>query len=320
MAKNINKVVDFAAKKAAKTGKVVNEVAEAAAKSSKNIDDTSKLFKTITPKVKSTGGNFDFTRTHGISKGGQNLKALEEKLSAAKLDRSQIKSILRNKGINSSAGLLSEEGMNKIVSDVYDSEAIKKAVYSSNGNAKLKTSGRSIDEIKNSAHKKFEKATKSATQEAAEQASKTAEQSAKTKTGSSKKDLSGEIPYTKKARKELKNNMYSTKTDYMKYKVSEEYDNAIRAFDKKDFDNPILTAMKKEGMDLDSITKDTLISRRAEAINKASGKDMTIFDKMGYYRVPQKAVAFGSTAWLVNKMAASNGQQTNSQLYGQAPY
>lgn len=102
----------------------------------------------------------------------------------------------------------------------------------------------------------------------------------------------------------------------MKYKQSQQYEDVFKAFKEKDFENPLLKELKINS----STTMDEIQSLRAAGINSASKKDMGFADMMGYHRVPQIATGVAGTAWLVNKMAASNGQQTNSQLYGQTPY
>lgn len=120
--------------------------------------------------------------------------------------------------------------------------------------------------------------------------------------------------------RELKKNMYDSKESYMKWSQGKKYDEAIDAFKKKDFNNPLLKQLTNEGIDLKQINVDNLQALRQETINKMSAKDMKMVDAMGYYKVPQKVTGVLGTAWLVNKMAATGGQQTNSQLYGQTPY
>ena len=71
---------------------------------------------------------------------------------------------------------------------------------------------------------------------------------------------------------------------------------------------------------LKQINVDNLQALRQKTIDSMSAKDMKMVDAMGYYKVPQKVTGVLGTAWLVNKMAATGGQQTNSQLYGQTPY
>lgn len=120
--------------------------------------------------------------------------------------------------------------------------------------------------------------------------------------------------------RELKKNMYDNKESYMKYIQGKKYDEAIEAFKKEDFNHPLLKQLTNEGIDLKQINVDNLQALRQETINKMSAKDMKMVDAMGYYKVPQKVTGVLGTAWLVNKMAATGGQQTNSQLYGQTPY
>lgn len=120
--------------------------------------------------------------------------------------------------------------------------------------------------------------------------------------------------------RELKKNMYDSKESYMKWSQGKKYDEAIEAFKKEDFNHPLLKQLTNEGIDLKQINVDNLQALRQETINKMSAKDMKMVDAMGYYKVPQKVTGVLGTAWLVNKMAATGGQQTNSQLYGQTPY
>ena len=47
---------------------------------------------------------------------------------------------------------------------------------------------------------------------------------------------------------------------------------------------------------------------------------MGFSDWMDYTKAPQYATAIGGTAWLVSRMSASKGEQSNRQLYGQTPY
>ena len=46
-------------------------------------------------------------------------------------------------------------------------------------------------------------------------------------------------------------------------------------------------------------------------------KKATIWDKAIQHKMPQIAAGGLATAWLVNTMCSSRGQQSNSQLYGQ---
>lgn len=132
-------------------------------------------------------------------------------------------------------------------------------------------------------------------------------------------DLSGSSPEQYSTRG-LKANRYNDKESYMKYSVANQYDDAIRSWEKGDYNNPILESLKSDGMDLKNATKDDLFAKRSEAIKNASGNDMGFGDWMGYTRAPQYATAIGGTAWLVSRMSSTKGQQTNSQLYGQSPY
>lgn len=136
---------------------------------------------------------------------------------------------------------------------------------------------------------------------------------------SQRADLSGSSPEQYSTR-ELKSNRYNDKESYMKYSVANQYDDAIRSWERGDYNNPILESLKSDGMDLKNATKDDLFSKRSDAIKNASGNDMGFGDWMGYTKAPQYATAIGGTAWLVSRMSSTKGQQTNSQLYGQSPY
>ena len=134
----------------------------------------------------------------------------------------------------------------------------------------------------------------------------------------SNNNLKGSTPNTTPApsHKELKRARYDSADSYMKYKQSQQYEEVLSAFDKKDFQNPLLKELNINR----NTTMDEVQGLRTAAINSANKKDMGFTDMMGYHKVPQIATGVAGTAWLVNKMAASNGQQTNSQLYGQTPY
>lgn len=51
---------------------------------------------------------------------------------------------------------------------------------------------------------------------------------------------------------------------------------------------------------------------------KAMKESDKLFSKLGKYS--KVALGFGATAWLVNKLSDTRGQQTNAQLYGQQQY
>ena len=106
----------------------------------------------------------------------------------------------------------------------------------------------------------------------------------------------------------------------MKYSVENQYDDAIRSWENVDYNNPILQSLKSDGMDLKNATKNDLFSKRSDAINNVSGNNMGFSDWMDYTKAPQYATAIGGTAWLVSRMSASKGEQSNRQLYGQTPY
>lgn len=120
--------------------------------------------------------------------------------------------------------------------------------------------------------------------------------------------------------RELKKNRYDDKVNYMQWNQGKKYDEAIDAFKKEDFNNPLLKQLKDKGVDIKKLNVDNLQALRQEAINNVSAKDMKMMDLIEYYKAPQIATGILGTAWLVNKMAASSGTQTNSQLYGQSQY
>lgn len=184
--------------------------------------------------------------------------------------------------------------------------------------------------VKSMLRKKGIKANENLTSEALDQIVKTsqstpsrivkeaAQETAEETVKKAAKDLPGSTPKTTPApsHKELKNARYDSADSYMKYKQSQQYEDVFKAFKEKDFENPLLKELKINS----STTMDEIQSLRAAGINSASKKDMGFTDMMGYHRVPQIATGVAGTAWLVNKMAATGGQQTNSQLYGQTPY
>ena len=85
-----------------------------------------------------------------------------------------------------------------------------------------------------------------------------------------------------------------------------------------------LIAKNLEEFDSRAATKaaDTLNGAGKNAANdiakKAAGESDKLLSKLGKY-VPA-AIGFGATAWLVNKLSDTRGQQTNAQLYGQQQY
>ena len=52
-------------------------------------------------------------------------------------------------------------------------------------------------------------------------------------------------------------------------------------------------------------------------VNNNSNRLSDIFDFAKNNKIPQIALGVGTTAWLVNKLSDSRGQQSNGQLYGQ---
>jgi hypothetical protein len=63
--------------------------------------------------------------------------------------------------------------------------------------------------------------------------------------------------------------------------------------------------------------KEHVTSNVAERNSKITD-EVGLGDKWGYNRGTEKAIAVGSTAWLVSKMSASKGQMSNAGLYGQS--
>ena len=143
---------------------------------------------------------------------------------------------------------------------------------------------------------------------------------AASRASSNPKNLNGSTPQSNataeaKSFKDLKKSRYNSKHDYMKFQAASEYEDVIEAYNKKDFSNSIL---KDKNIDKNT-TMAQIEKMRSEAINNASD-ELDFRGWMGYNRVPQKVTGVAGTAWLVNKLAATGGQQTNSQLYGQTPY
>ena len=60
---------------------------------------------------------------------------------------------------------------------------------------------------------------------------------------------------------------------------------------------------------------DKTVKNASKDAAKKTGK--TLLDKAIDMKIPQIALGVGVTAWLVNKMSDSRGQQSNGQLYGQ---
>lgn len=120
--------------------------------------------------------------------------------------------------------------------------------------------------------------------------------------------------------RELKKNRYNDKESYMKWTQGKKYDEAIDAFRNKDFNNPLLKQLEDKNIKVQDLKLENLEALRQDAIQRVSAKDMKFMDTMGYYKAPQIATGVLGTAWLVNKMAATGGEMTNSQLYGQTQY
>lgn len=121
--------------------------------------------------------------------------------------------------------------------------------------------------------------------------------------------------------RDFKNRMYDSRADYQRFSINNEYKQAAEALKGKDYDNPVLQKIKanNQGLRLEDMTKESLNEFRVEALKNAKG-DLSFTENMGYYKVPQKAAGAVGTLWLVNKLASSNGEQSNAQLYGQQGY
>lgn len=118
--------------------------------------------------------------------------------------------------------------------------------------------------------------------------------------------------------KKLEKNKFNSKTDYAKYKQHSAYKEASEAFEKKNYDNPLLKAISSENnIEAKDLNAVHISKSRQKAILNASSDDLGLRDLSSYYKVPQKAVGVAGTAWLVSRLASSGGEQTNSQLYGQ---
>lgn len=129
--------------------------------------------------------------------------------------------------------------------------------------------------------------------------------------------LVGKYPNTKEGMKKLKGKKDVDKDFYMKHKTAKQFKQLEKDMKNKDFNSPLWEVFKDEGYNPKKLTQEQFDLVRARMINQASGKDMGVIDTLGFYKVPQKTVAVGGTAWLVSNLASSKGQQSNSQLYGQ---
>lgn len=121
--------------------------------------------------------------------------------------------------------------------------------------------------------------------------------------------------------KVLKTKQFETEGDYAVAKKAREIKDYQAAYNKKDYSHPALQALAKEAgiENVADITKEQMEAARQSLLTKERSRDLTLGEKMGYNKVPQKVVGVGSTMWLVNNLFSSKGEQTNSQLYGQQP-
>lgn len=73
-----------------------------------------------------------------------------------------------------------------------------------------------------------------------------------------------------------------------------------------------------------NVLADTKIATKAAGKEAAEGAakkvGKSLLDKAIDMKIPQIALGVGVTAWLVNKLSDSRGQQSNAQLYGQQGY
>lgn len=229
--------------------------------------------------------------TGNITKGRNTIEGITRgaNISGINTDTATVKSIIRNKKMNPSA--MTNDEMLEVASMLRDKS--DGTIPKTGGSSGQRLKGKTPEEIEEQLNRYRQNGIKMP-------GDKTPE----------------EVPSMRK----LKGKMYDSKDDYMRYAAARDYDDAISSFGKGEFNNPILKKLEKEGVDLKGLSKTDLKAYRDEAILNASGKDMQLMDTLGYYQVPQKATAAAGTMWLVNKLASSNGQQTNAQLYGQQSY
>lgn len=128
---------------------------------------------------------------------------------------------------------------------------------------------------------------------------------------------SRQIEMNQNTTNKLNKNKYNSMEDYLKNKTGNEYDKAWKSMNGTgEADEEMLKKLGlKKGM-----SREAFDNARFDAIKGVNGEDFKTSDWLGYHKVPQKAVGVGGTAWLVSKMASTKGEQSNAQLYGQAPY
>ena len=86
----------------------------------------------------------------------------------------------------------------------------------------------------------------------------------------------------------------------------------------------VLSVAKKFGMDTDGVNPADIKKYVHGAVNAGqadamASKSERFMSGMSYHNVPQKALGGLAFAGVVGSMSKSRGQQTNAQLYGQAP-
>ena len=112
----------------------------------------------------------------------------------------------------------------------------------------------------------------------------------------------------------LKANRYDSELDFAKYSRAQSMDSGFKDI-KAGKSNKTL-----EDLGVTSKTSQAEYEKiRNSTLSELKQSDVNFMDKMGYHKVPQMAVGVGGTAWLVSKLSANKGQQTNAQLYGQRP-
>lgn len=124
--------------------------------------------------------------------------------------------------------------------------------------------------------------------------------------------------------KQLKKARYGSMPEYKMFKESDRLEEGITAYNKKQYDNPILkeateyiNKIEETNLSPHELTKEQLNAYRNFSIGDSKTAEATFKDKLGYNQIPQKVTGVMSTAWLVNNLASRKGQQTNSELYNQ---
>lgn len=98
----------------------------------------------------------------------------------------------------------------------------------------------------------------------------------------------------------------------------------INSIDKmiSDFKDTSQTAASKTAKATGKETAKAVGQEAAEGVAEGATKKVgkSLLDKAVDMKIPQIALGVGVTAWLVNKLSDSRGQQSNAQLYGQQGY